>query len=156
MELRCSRHIEAKEGKNLRSHSWPGGPTCPSPRQRRRAYRHNSEWILNPSPGKKERCFPGVVHSKKNSVILQQPDHCLSAYQHFPRGRDLETPKAVQGYEGKVPDLQLPLGAPRFAIGAAIYRSPKALWARNSQKVSKRCSRASRPGASKKCRKSPK
>ena len=43
-----------------------------------------------------------------------------------------------------------------IAIGAAIYRSPEALWARNRQKVSKRCSRASRPGVSKKCRKSPK
>ena len=40
-----------------------------------------------------------------------------------------------------------------IAIGAAIYRSPEALWARNPQKVSKRCSRASRPRVSKKCRK---
>ena len=39
--------------------------------------------------------------------------------------------------------------------GAAIYRSPEALWARNPQKVSKKCSRASRPGVSKKCRKVP-
>ena len=43
-----------------------------------------------------------------------------------------------------------------LAIGTAIYRSPKPLWARNSQKVSKGSSRASRPGVSKTCRKSPK
>ena len=43
-----------------------------------------------------------------------------------------------------------------IAIGADIYRSPEALWARNPQKVSKWCSRASRPGVSKKCRKSAK
>ena len=44
-------------------------------------------------------------------------------------------------------------GISKFAIGAAIYRSPEAIWARNPQEVSKRCSRASRPGVSKKCRK---
>ena len=44
---------------------------------------------------------------------------------------------------------------PCLTIGAAIYRSLEGLRVRNPQKVSKRCSRASRPGVSKKCRKSP-
>ena len=42
-----------------------------------------------------------------------------------------------------------------FAMVIPIYRSLHSLWARNPQKVSKRCSRPSRPGVSKKCRKVP-
>ena len=41
-------------------------------------------------------------------------------------------------------------------MGTAIYGSPEALWARNPRKVSKRSSRACRPGVSKKRRKTPK
>ena len=43
-----------------------------------------------------------------------------------------------------------------IAIAIPIYRSPEAIWARNPQKVSKRSSRASRPGVLKKCQKVPK
>ena len=39
------------------------------------------------------------------------------------------------------------------AIRTAIYRGPAVLWARNPRKVSKRSTRASQPGVSKKCRK---
>ena len=43
--------------------------------------------------------------------------------------------------------------AAMVACPAAIYWSPEVLWAPHPQKVSKRRSRASRPGVSKKCRK---
>ena len=45
---------------------------------------------------------------------------------------------------------------PTVTIGATKNRSPEALWAQNSPKVSRRSSQAFRPGVSKKCRKSSK
>ena len=41
---------------------------------------------------------------------------------------------------------------PFLAVGSTMHRSPETLWGRNSQRVSKRSSRASRPGMKKNVR----